>query len=83
MSGDNTNDKVKKPKVVIIGDGFGGLSTAQKPDDIPVEVILVDRKNHFIFQEVDYAAENILRDLRGEERQGFSLCELRHNGDDW
>src|SRR5687768_4510510 len=43
-----------KPKVVIIGGGFGGLSAAQKLGGETVEVTLIDRKNHFIFQPLLY-----------------------------
>src|SRR5256885_8969786 len=41
---------VKKPKVVIVGGGFGGLSAAKKLAGKPVDVTLVDRKNHHTFQ---------------------------------
>src|ERR1700754_1782563 len=46
--------EVKKPKVVIIGGGFGGLSAARKLMDKPVDVTLVDRKNHHTFQPLLY-----------------------------
>jgi NADH dehydrogenase len=48
------SNEAKKPKVVIIGGGFGGLSAAQKLGNMPVEVTLIDRKNHFIFQPLLY-----------------------------
>ncbi len=43
-----------KPKVVIIGGGFGGLQAAKALADKPVEVALVDRKNHHTFQPLLY-----------------------------
>lgn len=43
-----------KPKVVIIGGGFGGLQTAKALGNKPVEVTLIDRKNHHTFQPLLY-----------------------------
>lgn len=43
-----------KPKVVIIGGGFGGLSAAKALANKPVEVTLIDRKNHHVFQPLLY-----------------------------
>lgn len=42
------------PVVVIIGGGFGGLAAAKALADAPVEVILVDRSNHHLFQPLLY-----------------------------
>src|SRR5712671_4007015 len=49
----NMND-AKRPKVVIVGGGFGGLSAAKKLAGKPVDVTLVDRKNHHTFQPLLY-----------------------------
>ncbi|HVE59789.1 MAG TPA: NAD(P)/FAD-dependent oxidoreductase [Pyrinomonadaceae bacterium] len=43
-----------KPKVVIIGGGFGGLQAAKALANKPVEVALIDRKNHHTFQPLLY-----------------------------
>ena len=43
-----------KPKVVIIGGGFGGLWAAKALADKPVDVTLIDRKNHHVFQPLLY-----------------------------
>ncbi len=43
-----------KPKVVIIGGGFGGLQAAKKLANKPVEVTLIDKKNHHTFQPLLY-----------------------------
>jgi NADH dehydrogenase len=40
--------------VVIIGGGFGGLSAARALRRAPVEVVLLDRRNHHVFQPLLY-----------------------------
>jgi NADH dehydrogenase len=42
------------PRVVIVGGGFGGLYAALKLAHKPVEVTLIDRKNHHTFQPLLY-----------------------------
>jgi NADH dehydrogenase len=46
--------KANKPKVIIIGGGFGGLSAAKKLKNKPVDVILIDKTNHHLFQPLLY-----------------------------
>src|SRR5215207_10067785 len=41
-------------KVVVIGGGFGGLTLAQELGNAPVELTLVDRQNHHLFQPLLY-----------------------------
>ncbi len=43
-----------KPKVVIIGGGFGGLQAAKSLVKKSVEVTLIDKKNHHTFQPLLY-----------------------------
>lgn len=43
-----------RPRVVIIGGGFGGLYAAQSLRRAPVEVTLIDRRNHHLFQPLLY-----------------------------
>ncbi len=43
-----------KPRVVIIGGGFGGLRAAKELKNKPVDVTLIDRKNHHTFQPLLY-----------------------------
>lgn len=47
-------EATKKPRVVIIGGGFGGLRTAKFLGNKPVDVTLIDRKNHHTFQPLLY-----------------------------
>ena len=46
--------KAKTPRVVIVGGGFGGLAAAKALRKAPVEVILIDRTNHHVFQPLLY-----------------------------
>jgi len=43
-----------RKKVVIIGGGFGGLWAAKALANKPVDVTLIDRKNHHVFQPLLY-----------------------------
>ena len=43
-----------RPKVVIIGGGFGGLQAAKELGSEDVDVILIDKKNHHTFQPLLY-----------------------------
>src|SRR6476659_1408094 len=40
--------------VVIVGGGFGGLYAARALRDVDVEVTLLDRRNHHVFQTLLY-----------------------------
>jgi NADH dehydrogenase len=42
------------PRVVIIGGGFGGLSAARALRGAPVDVTILDRRNHHVFQPLLY-----------------------------
>src|SRR5215813_5043156 len=61
-----------RPKVIIIGGGFGGLSAAQALKSAPVDVTLIDRRNYHLFQPLLYqvatgslSAGEIAAPLRG------------------
>ena len=49
MSADDT-----RPHVVIVGGGFGGLTAARALRRAPVQVTMVDRRNHHLFQPLLY-----------------------------
>ena len=41
-------------RIVIVGAGFGGLETAHRLAGAPVEITLIDRRNHHLFQPLLY-----------------------------
>ncbi len=47
------NSKVK-PRVVIVGAGFGGLNAAQSLAKAPAQITVIDRRNHHTFQPLLY-----------------------------
>ncbi len=42
------------PRVVIVGAGFAGLNAAKALGDTPVQVTVIDRNNHHLFQPLLY-----------------------------
>jgi NADH dehydrogenase len=46
--------EARRPEVVIVGGGFGGLYTARALRRAPVHVTIVDRRNHHLFQPLLY-----------------------------
>jgi NADH dehydrogenase len=74
-----------KPKVVIIGGGFGGLSVAKALAGKPVDVTLIDRTNHHLFQPLLYqvataglAPSDIAQPIRHILREGENISVLMH-----
>src|SRR6516165_6847224 len=49
-----SNVAIQRPRVVIIGAGFGGLSAAKSLAKAPCDVILIDRYNYHMFQPLLY-----------------------------
>src|SRR5215468_10096749 len=49
-----TQAAAKPHRVVIVGAGFGGLETTYRLAGAPVEITLVDRRNHHLFQPLLY-----------------------------
>jgi len=45
---------VSRPQVVIVGAGFGGLAVAKGLARAPVDITLIDRQNHHLFQPLLY-----------------------------
>src|SRR5277367_3430113 len=72
-----------RKKVVIIGGGFSGLSAAKALSRQPVDVILIDRRNHHTFQPLLYqvalgvlSASDIAQPLRTALRRAPNVQVL-------
>jgi NADH dehydrogenase len=46
--------KANKPRVVIVGGGFGGLAAATELKGAGVDITLIDKRNHHLFQPLLY-----------------------------
>ncbi|HEY7294376.1 MAG TPA: FAD-dependent oxidoreductase, partial [Dehalococcoidia bacterium] len=49
-----TRRRGRRPRVVIVGAGFGGLEAAKRLKRLPVDVTLVDRHNYHTFTPLLY-----------------------------
>src|SRR3712207_6810129 len=78
----------RRPRVVILGAGFGGLTAARALRRAPVRVIVIDRSNHHLFQPLLYQvataalnpsdiASPIRRILRHQANAEVLLAEAR------
>jgi NADH dehydrogenase len=76
-----------KPHVVIVGGGFGGLLAARGLAKAPVQVTLIDRRNHHLFQPLLYQvataglspaniAAPIRAVLRGQKNAEVMMAEV-------
>jgi NADH dehydrogenase len=78
---------VERPLVLVVGGGFGGLNVVQGLKHVPVRILLVDKRNHHLFQPLLYqvataslSADNIAspirKILRKQENVAVGLVEL-------
>ena len=44
----------RRPRVVIVGAGFGGLSAAKELARHDIDIVLIDKQNHHLFQPLLY-----------------------------
>ena len=54
MADGSPGDRGGRPRVVIVGAGFGGLRAARTLGRAPVDVLVLDRANHHLFQPLLY-----------------------------
>ena len=60
-------------RVAIVGGGFGGLAAAKRLREADVDVVLIDRTNHHLFQPLLYQlATGILSE--GASRRPCAKC---------
>src|SRR5262245_18566000 len=43
-----------RPRVIVVGGGFAGLAAVKALKHAPVRILLIDRRNHHIFQPLLY-----------------------------
>ncbi len=70
-----------RPRVVIAGAGFGGLTCARALKNAPVEVLLVDRNNYHLFTPLLYQVAGALLDPGEIARPVRQLIRPLHNAD--
>ena len=73
-SNPSLNQKIL-PKVVIVGGGCGGIAAAKALKKVPVQVILFDKVNHYLFQALLYQVATSVLDA-GDI--AFSIREVLH-----
>ena len=44
----------RRPRVAVVGGGFAGINAAMRLGKLPVDVTIIDRRNHHIFQPLLY-----------------------------
>jgi NADH dehydrogenase len=66
------NEIHRRPRVLIIGGGFAGIHAGKALGKVPVDVTVIDRRNHFTFQPLLYqvglavlSPANIAEPIRG------------------
>lgn len=80
--------QLSKPRVVIVGAGFGGLSAAKALKNTDVDVVVIDKNNHHLFQPLLYQvataalspgdiAQPIRTELRGNKNVQVILDEVK------
>ncbi|WP_231956384.1 NAD(P)/FAD-dependent oxidoreductase [Posidoniimonas polymericola] len=84
------NKQAKRPRVVIVGGGFGGLHAARALRHAEVDLTLVDRANFHLFQPLLYqvatgglSPANIAAPLRGILRSQTNAKVLQAEVDDF
>ena len=48
------SERERRPRIVIVGGGFGGLAAAKALRNAPADIILIDRSAHHVFQPLLY-----------------------------
>jgi NADH dehydrogenase len=91
MSEDGSRGEVRmaerRPRVVVVGGGFGGLNAARDLRRAPVDVLVIDRRNYHLFQPLLYQvataalspaeiASPIRAILRRQKNAGVRLGEV-------
>ncbi len=67
-----------RPRVVILGGGFGGVGAARKLKHADADVVLIDKHDYHTFQPMLY---QVATDLIGPEEVGHPLRAVMHGQD--
>ena len=59
--GRTNRSKKQSPRVVVLGAGFGGLLVARGLNDARIQVTIIDRQNHQLFQPLLYQVATAAR----------------------
>jgi len=76
MSGRREEGRGQRPRVLILGGGFGGIGAARKLADANADVVLVDRNDYHTFQPLLY---QVATDLLETAAVGHALRDLFHD----
>ena len=60
----------RKHRVVIVGGGFGGLAAAKALAGADAEIVLIDRRNHHLFQPLLYQVAIVDVQVHREQLHG-------------
>ena len=76
MSGRREEGRGQRPRILILGGGFGGIGTARKLADANAEVVLIDCNDYHTFQPLLY---QVATDLLETDAVGHPLRDLFHD----
>jgi NADH dehydrogenase len=76
MAGQRDDQRAQRPRVLVLGGGFGGIGAARKLADVDVDVVIVDRNDYHTFQPLLY---QVATDLLEPGAVGHSLRDLFHD----
>ena len=76
MSDRREDGRDQRPRVLVLGGGFGGIGAARKLADADADVVLVDQNNYHTFQPLLY---QVATDLLDTDAVGHSLRDLFHD----
>ena len=54
INNQSSTNTARRPVVLVVGCGFGGLAAVRALRNSPVQVIVIDRQNHYLFQPLLY-----------------------------
>ncbi len=70
------SNESKKPRVIVLGGGFGGLGAVEKLKDVDAEIVLIDKHDYHTFQPMLY---QLATDLVGAEEVAHPLRDIHRN----